>query len=196
MYRNRGATEAFPDAFHGAVEAGAVAIEFVDDDGAGQLVLIRVSPHFFRERLDSGDRVDDYDQSVDRHQGRQRVVREQVKAGSVEKVNLGLFPLDSGDRRGNGELALDLLFVVVGNGISLIDARQAIGRSGGKQQPGHYGSLAAMAVAYNAHVSDVLRFVYLHECLRFKNGILSQFDEWQALSESRVGIACVRARSA
>ena len=132
-----------------------------------------VGPHLFSLRLDAGHGIDHDDEGIGGDQRRVSVVCEEVESGSIEEIDLGFFPLDGGNGSGDGELALDLLLVMVGDGIPFIDARQAVGRPGRKKQPGHYGSFSAMAVSCNADVSDVLCLVDLHGCLRFKNGILS-----------------------
>ena len=54
------------------------------------------------------------------------VVSEHIEAGRIEQIDFGLLPLDGGDGGGNRQLAVDFLFVVIGDGVAFIDARQAV----------------------------------------------------------------------
>jgi hypothetical protein len=76
-----------------------------------------------------------------------RLVQEDVVAGRVEKIDLDLAEFGVGNRRRNGEFALDLLFIVIGDGGSVIDSSQAVHHAGGVEEGGHQLGLAGVAVA-------------------------------------------------
>ena len=159
---NGGAAEVSLDAFQGALEVGAFAVELVDDDGARQLEIFGEAPHLFGLRFDAGHAVHQHQRGVGGDQGGARVVNKDVEAGRIEEVDLGLLPLGHGDGGGDGDFALDLLLVEIGNGVAFVDAGKAVGGSGGEEQPGGERGLAGIAVAHHADVPDVLAFVDFH----------------------------------
>ncbi len=55
------------------------------------------------------------------------VVHEHVEAGGIEEIDLGFLPLDGGDGGGDGQLAVDLFLVVIGDGVAFVDPGQAAG---------------------------------------------------------------------
>ena len=83
MDRNRGTPEAFPDALHRTVETGAVAVQFINDNGTRQFPLIRVGPHLFRLRLHARHRIHHDNQRIRRNQRRVRIVGEKIKSRRV-----------------------------------------------------------------------------------------------------------------
>ena len=89
---HRGSPESLLNALQRAAEVGALPVELVDDDGAGQLVFVGELPDLFGLHLHAGDRVYHDQGGIRRHQGRARVVDEDVVAGRIEEVDLGLFP--------------------------------------------------------------------------------------------------------
>ena len=90
------------------------------------------------------------------------VVDENVEAGRVDQVDLLLVPLGGGNAGGDGDFALNLLFVEIGDGGALIDAGEAIGGAAGKQEAGDERRFSGMAVSYEADVPDVVGFVNFH----------------------------------
>ena len=58
------------------VKAGAVAIEFIDHEGAGMTELFGHGPHFFGVRLDAVNGIDNYEGGVSGGEGGAGVVDE------------------------------------------------------------------------------------------------------------------------
>ncbi len=121
-----------------------------------------IRPHFLGLRLNAGHAVHHDDHGVGGDQRGPGIVHEHVEARGVEDVDLGLLPLDGGDGGRDRQFALDLLLVIIGNGVAFVDARQAVGSARGVKEPGHNGGLPGVTVTYNANVSDVLRLVIFH----------------------------------
>ena len=184
---NRRAAEAFMDAFHGALETGAVTVQLIDDNGAGKAELLGGLPHLLGLRFHAGDGVDDDDSGIGGDQGGPGVVDKHVEPGRIEEVDLGLPPFGRRYGGGDRELAVDLFLVKVRYGISFVDPRQARGGACRIKQTGHYGGLPAVAVAYNADVSDVLRFVCLHGMPPFTTGIVSHLKQSGAQGREPAG---------
>ena len=183
LNRHGGASEARADAFHGALEARAVAIEFVDDDGARKLELLGDGPHFLGMGLDAGDGVNDDDGGVGGDERGAGVVHEHVEPGGVEDIDFGLFPLDGGERGGDGQFTLNLFLVVIGNGIAFVNARQAARGARRVEEPGHHGGLPAVTVTYNAYVSDVLRLVIFHGFLGLRGDRIT-VETWRGIDHN------------
>ena len=78
-------------------------------------------PDLLGDDLDAGDRIDDDEGGIDGGDGQLGFMHEHVEAGSVDEVDLGLAPLDGGERGGDGHLAGDFFFVVIGGGGAVID---------------------------------------------------------------------------
>ena len=162
LNRDGGAAEKRLDALERAVEAGALAIEFVDDQRARQLEVVGKRPHLFGLHFDSGHGIHHDQRGVGGDERGPRVIDKDVVAGRIQKVDLGLLPLGVSQRGGNGDLALDLLLVEIRNGVAFIDPRQPVGGARGIQQAGGERGLAGIAVAHHTDVPDVPAFVDFH----------------------------------
>ena len=62
MNGDGGAAEELLDAFESALEAGAFAVELINNDGAGKIEFVGEAPHLFGLDFDAGD-------AIDQHQG-------------------------------------------------------------------------------------------------------------------------------
>ena len=131
------------------------AVELVDDDRARQIELVGEAPDLFGLHFDAGHAIHQHQRGIGGDQRRLGVVDENIEAGRVDEIDLFLGPLGERDAGGNGDLALDLLVVEIGDRRTFIDARQPIGGACGVQKPGGEGRLPTMAVSYKSDVSDV-----------------------------------------
>src|SRR3546814_4944068 len=61
---SRGRAEAIDDRLDAIIEIGAGAVELVDEAHPRNLVLVRLTPHGFRLRLDAGNAVERGDRAV------------------------------------------------------------------------------------------------------------------------------------
>ena len=82
--------------------------------------------------------------------------------GVSRMLILALFPLRHGDGSGDRDLASDLFVVKIRDRVAFIDAEEAVGSSGGEEQPGGERRLAGIAVAHHTDVPNVLAFVDFH----------------------------------
>ena len=113
-------------AFERALKAGAFTVEFVDDDSARKFELFAEAPDLLGLNFHAGDAIHQHQGRIGRGQRRLGVVDEDIEAGRVDQVDLFLVPLD---RRMAVEIVIlrcDLFVVEIGNGIALVDARQAM----------------------------------------------------------------------
>ena len=157
-----GAPEEFLDAGQGALEIGALAIEFINDDRAGELELVGEGPHLFGLDFDSGDAIDQDQGGGGGDQRAAGVVDKDVISGSIEDVDFGFFPFGHGDGCRDRDFALDFLLVKISDRVALIDAEEAVGSSRGEKQRGCERGLAGIAVAHYTNVPDILAFVDFH----------------------------------
>ncbi len=82
------------------------------------------------------------------------------------KIDFLLGPFGEGHAGGDGDLALDLLVVEIGDGIAFVDAGEAVGGAGGVEESGGQRGFAAMTVTDEGDVADVGTFVYFHSVCR------------------------------
>ena len=141
---------------------GALAIQLVDDDGAREFELFGEGPDLFGLHFDAGDAVDHDEGGIGGDQGAARVVNKDVVTRSIQEVDLGFLPLGHGDGSRDRDFALDFLLVKISDRVAFIDAEEAVGGSGGEQQPGSERCLAGIAVAHYTNVPDILAFVDFH----------------------------------
>ena len=146
----------------GALKIGALAIQLVDDDGAGELELFGEGPDLFGLHFDAGHAVHHDEGGIGGDQGAARVINKDVVTRGIQDVDLGLLPLGHGDGSRDRDFALDLLLVKISDRVAFIDAEEAVGGSGGEQQPGSERRLAGIAVAHYTDVPDILAFVDFH----------------------------------
>jgi hypothetical protein len=111
----------------GALERRPVAIELADDDRPGNALLGGSPPHQLGRYLDAVDGGDDEQGEVGGAQGGAGVAREVGIPGSVDQVDGVAVPLEGGDGQAEGDLALDLLRLVVEQGGPLVDRAEPVG---------------------------------------------------------------------
>ncbi len=144
------------------LKIGAFPIQLINHHRARQLELRRKGPDLLGLHFDSRYSVHQYQGGIGGHQRSPRIVDEDVVAGSVQNVDLVLFPLGHGNGGRDRDFALDLLLVKICDRVALIDSEKAIGSSGGEKQRGSERGLAGIAVAHYTNVPDIFAFVDFH----------------------------------
>ena len=157
-----GAAEVFLDAGEGAREIGALAIQLVDHQARGSLNSFGECPDLFGLHFDSGNAIHHDECGIGGDQGAARIVYKYVVTRCIQEIDLGLLPLGHGDGSRDRDFALDFLLVKISDRVAFIDTEEAVGGSGGEQQPGSERSLAGIAVAHYTDVPDILAFVDFH----------------------------------
>ena len=135
--------EAAEDVLHAgerAVKRRTLAIELVDENGAGEIELVGEAPDLFGLDFDARDAIDNHQRGVGGDQRGFGVVQKNIKAGSIEQIDFLLGPLGESDAGGNGDFALDLFVVEVGDGVAFVDASEAVGGAGGVEETRRSGS--------------------------------------------------------
>ena len=140
-----------------ALEARPFAVELVDEHHAGHAELRGDLPRRIRLDLDAFDRADHEDGQVGHAQRRVDVADEVRVPGAVDEVDLVVLPLERRERERQGQPALLLLGVEVGDRRSVLDPADPSDGAGAVQQRLGQGRLARSAVAHQGDVSDLLR---------------------------------------
>ena len=162
LNRNDGAAERGVNRLQRALEAGALAIEAIDDDQAGQPGLLGGLPGFFGLHLHAGDGIDDENGRVGHAQRRARVGQKVGHARRVDEVDLRLVPFGVGEAGRERVLAGDFLFVVIGDGGAVVDLAESVDRAGVEQGGRSELGLSGTAVADQRDIPDVCRVIDLH----------------------------------
>ena len=157
-----GAAQGFAHGNQRAIEAGALAIEAVDDDKARQPERIGFGPHFLGLHLDAGNGIDDDQRRVGDAQAGTRIGQEVAHARRVDEIDLGLVPLGPGEAGRQRVLPGDFFVVVISDRRPIVDTPQAGRRSSGIEQGGDQLGLARSAVSDDSDVADTPRVVCLH----------------------------------
>ena len=140
-----------------AEEVGALAVEHVHEDEAGELVLVGALPHAHRVHLDAHHRGDDDQGAFDDAKRGERVGLEARVARAVDEVDLAVLPVDVQLRAGEGHLALVLVVVPVGDGRALLDRAEPRRLSGLEEERLHERGLADATVPGDGDVADLAR---------------------------------------
>ena len=148
----------------GPGEVGALTIELVDEDEAGEPHLGGSLPHQLGLDLDAFDRADDEYRQVGYSQRRHGVGAEIGVAGAIQQVDLVVVPLEGGEGDRDGDVAPHLLRVEVRGRGAVLDPSFAVGHSGGEEQRLGDGGLASPSVPDQCHIADLRRGETLHGC--------------------------------
>ncbi len=140
--------------FEGLEEVGALAVEHVHEDEAGEALVRGALPEALGVDLDAGDGVHDDHGRVDDPERGQRVGDEARVARRVDQVDLAVVKVDRGDRRVDRHLALLLVRLVVADRRPLDDRAQAVDLPGLEQDRLGEAGLATAAVPDEGDVSD------------------------------------------
>ena len=109
-------------------EVSPFAIEHVDEDEAGEPLLVGPAPEPCCAHLEPFDPVDDDDRGVGDAQRGDRVGDEARLAGRVEEVDLTPLVLEAGERDVDRHLPGALVLGVVGEGRAALDAAEPVDR--------------------------------------------------------------------
>ena len=156
------AAEGGPQGLERPLEAGALAIEAVEDDDARDAQLLGGRPDLFGRTSTPGDGVHDHQRGIRDAQRRARVAQEIRHPRRVDEVDLVLVPLDVGEAAGEGVLAGDFFFVVIGDGRPVVHAAEAVDGAGVEEQRGNQLRLPGAAMTDQGDISDVGSIVDLH----------------------------------
>jgi hypothetical protein len=116
--------------------------------------------------LHAVDRRHHDDHGVDRADRGVDVADEVRVAGGVEDVDLHAADLDRRERQRDADALADLLGVVVGDGVAVLDLAHPRDAAGREQHRFEERGLPRPAVAEEQDVADVGRFVGLHRSFR------------------------------
>ena len=91
-----------------------------------------------------------------------------VEAGRVEEIDFRVAPLGVGKSGGNGHLAGDFFFVVIGDGGAVVHPAKPLGGSGGIKRGRDQRRLARMPVPDHRDIPYVGAFINLHWVYPFR----------------------------
>jgi hypothetical protein len=144
------------------VEIGVLSVHLVDEDHARQRTLLGKPPGLLGADFDPGRSVDNDDRGIGDPQRRRHFPQEIGVTRCVEQIDLRLPPLDRRDRGADGNMALDLVRIEIGDRVPVFDPTQAVDRLGVEQQRFGQGGLAGSTVGEKTDVPDPVRGVLLH----------------------------------
>src|SRR5262249_40470429 len=145
------------------VELDVVRVELVDDQHAGQAAAAGLVEQPAGVDLDAGRRGDDDDGGFDGAQGGQGAADEVGGAGGGEQVDVLALVLQVQDAGVDGEMALVLLLVVVGNAGAVLGAAAAVDGPRGVEQGVGKRGLARRPVSRQGDVPDVFDAMLGHD---------------------------------
>ena len=129
-----------------AVENG-ILIGFGDIDETGHIPLFTVLPGLLQTHADAVLGGADDDRRVGHGQSLHHLAGKVEGARSVQNIDLAALVLQGGHRSGDGNLALDLLRVIVAHGVAVHGLAHAVDSAGHIEQALRQSSFAASAVA-------------------------------------------------
>ena len=154
--------ELFLQRVKGAVEVGAGAVEFVDEDDAWDVIAVGQAPVGFGLRLHPGHALNDEDGAVEHAEAAVDLDVEVDVAGSVDDVDAGVFPLTRHGGGGDGDAAFALLFHVVGGGVAVMHLADFVRHTRVVQNPLGRGGFARVDVGGDTDVSNSIERRYRH----------------------------------
>ena len=137
-----------------AEEVGPLAVEHVHVDQPRHAELLRALPQALRADLDAHDRVDDEHGRLAHAQRAEGVGDEGRLARGVDQVDLGVVPVERGQRRGDRHPARLLVVVGVRDRRTVSHRAEPRRRAGLEQQGLVQRRLPAPPVAHQRHVAD------------------------------------------
>ena len=152
-----------PQGVEGGVVVGVVLVGLGDIDEAGHIPLLAVLPGLLQAHGDAVLGGADDDGGVGGPEGLHGLAGEVEPARGVQHIDLTALELQGGHGQGDGNLALDLLRVVVAHGVAVGGPAHAVDGAGHIQQALRQGGLAAAAVAQQTDVADIL-YRIAHNC--------------------------------
>ena len=123
--RSQAASEARVQLRHDSVEVRVLAVDVVDEHGARQAHALGLAPQLRGHDLGTCDGVDDEQRHFGSLHGGKRVADEVGVARGVEQVDLVIMIRDGRDGSTQGELAANLLLVVIKVGFAVMGGAHA-----------------------------------------------------------------------
>ena len=143
-----------PDRLDRRVEIGTGPVQLVDEGDPRHAVPIRLPPHRFALRLDTRHGVEHRDRAVEHPKRTLDFVGEVDVPRRVDQVDPVAVPAAAHGRGEDGDPAVALLGVEVGDGRAVVDLATLVGGPGDIQDPFGDGGLAGVDVGEDAQVAD------------------------------------------
>ena len=150
-------TEPLAQVGQGAVEAGLVAVQLVDEHQAGEAQLAGQGPGGLGLRLDPLHRAHHHDHQVDDGARRPHLAEEVGIPRGVDDVELDPVDLARGERQRERHVVLDLLGLEVAHRRAVIDLARPVDGTGGEEERLRQGGLARTVVPDEGNVPDADR---------------------------------------
>ena len=144
------------------MEVGVLAVHVVDHDHAGVVVFVAGGPGLFRAHVQAVDGAHADQRAFAHSQGAHHLTGEIEEAGDVHQVDLGILILQGRDGGADGNLAADLLRIVVGGGGSVLHPTLAVDGAGGVEHGLHQSGFALSAVSQHGDVTNVGSGIIFH----------------------------------
>jgi len=144
---------------------GPRMVHLVDHHRARQIEFLGVFPYALRHGLDPGHGIHRHQRGLHRGHRGTRFVHEHMKTGRIDKVHLHAVPFGKSQRVLHRGPAGDILFVVRGDGRSILHTAQSGGHFCGMQQSGNQRGLPAVRMPHYSYVADLTSLVGFHSRL-------------------------------
>jgi len=128
-----GAVQLLGALVHQAEEICVLLVHLVDEQDPGHRAVFGQVPGLLQANFHGRVGRCDQDGAFGGAQGAQAFGQEVEESGSVEDVDLAGLPLDGGQGREHGHLALDFVGVEVGRGVAFFDLTQPVDGAGNVQ---------------------------------------------------------------
>ena len=148
--------EPLPQGLEGGVVVGVVLVGLGDIEHPGQLALLAQLPGLLGAHAHAALGGADDDGGVGDLQGLDDLAGEVEVARGIQHIDLAAVVLHRSHRGGDGNLAANLLGVVITNGVAVDGASQPYGSAGQIQHALRQGGLSVATVSQQAYVADVL----------------------------------------
>ena len=168
--------EILPQGVEGGVIIHIVLVHFGDVDDAGHFPLGQIFPGPFRADGQAALGRAHQDTRVRYGQALGHLAGEVEIARRVQHVDLAAVIFYGGDSGGNRDLPLDLLRIIVTDGVPLRGPAHAVAAAGQGEKALDEGGLSVTTMAQQADISDVLRRIThnLFHSLRFEGRLAGQ----------------------
>ena len=150
------------ESFNGLIEVCIFTIHLVDDDHAGHLSLFAHAHSLFGADNGTGYCTANDDRGICKLHCFVNFAIEIKEAGRIDEVDLRTVPLKGCNCGADGDVPLDLLGVIVGNGGTVINLAHAIEKPCIKEHCFGQSGLTFSAVTENTDVADFISLISLH----------------------------------
>ena len=161
-----------PQGLEGGVVVGVLFVSLGDIDKTGHIPLFTVLPGLLQAHADPVLGGADDDGRISHGQSLHHLAGEVKAARGVQHVDLTALVLQRGHCGGDGNLALDLLRVIVADGVPVRSLPHPVDGAGHIEQALCQRGLAASSVAQQADVADIL-YRIAHSCFHSLSSELS-----------------------